>query len=63
MEYLLEIIVVAQCAVVLWLSYIIKYLDINLNTTMDAHNRLSDAFVALLDALDEDEYDDQSNLP
>ena len=58
MEYLLEIIVVAQCAVVLWLSYIIKYLDINLNTTMEAHNMLSDSFVALLDALDEDEYND-----
>ena len=58
MEHLLEIIIVMQCGVTLWLSYIIKYLDINLNTTMDAHNRLSDAFVALLDALDEDEYND-----
>ena len=58
MEYLLEIIIVMQCGVTLWLSYIIKYLDINLNTTMEAHNMLSDAFVALLDALDEDEYND-----
>ena len=55
MEYLLEIIVVAQCAVVLWLSHLINNIYENLEITMDAHNRLSDAFVALLDALNEED--------
>jgi len=55
MEYLLEIIVVMQCGVTLWLSHLINNIYKNLENTMDAHNMLSDAFVALLDALDEED--------
>ena len=55
MEYLLEIIVVMQCGVTLWLSHLINNIYKNLEITMDAHNRLSDAFVELLEALDEED--------
>lgn len=55
MEYLLEIIIVMQCGVTLWLSHLINNIYKNLENTMDAHNMLSDAFVALLDALDEED--------
>jgi hypothetical protein len=59
MEYLLEIIVVAQCAVVLWLSYTIRDLDTDLENVIDAHNRLSTAFVDIMTAItNEGEYDD-----
>jgi len=55
MEYLLEIIIVMQCGVTLWLSHLINNISENLENTMDAHDRLSDAFVALLNVLDEED--------
>jgi len=55
MEYLLESIIVMQCGVTLWLSQLINNIYKNLENTMDAHNRLSDAFVVLLDVLDEED--------
>ena len=63
MEYLLEIIVVAQCAVVLWLSYTIRDLDTDLENVINAHNKLSDSFIGILEAImrdveDGDEYND-----
>lgn len=55
MEYLLEIIIVMQCGVTLWLSHLINNIYEDLESTMDAHDRLSDAFDALLDILDEED--------
>lgn len=52
MEYLLEIIIIAQCAVTLWLSHTVGYLNKDLENVINSHNKLATAFVEILLAID-----------
>ena len=59
MEYLLEIIVVGQCMVLLWLFLNLEGAKENLDLVIDAHNEMADGFQELLEIMNEEHKDDK----
>ena len=53
MENVLEIVVLGQSFVLLWLSFDLGATKDNLDQVIDAHNRMADGFQDLLDMIDE----------
>jgi|TARA_R110000782_G_scaffold166375_2_gene258244 hypothetical protein len=55
MEYIPDIIDIVQSGLILWLSYVITTLYGDLDRTMTAHNGLADAFMVILEAIEEED--------
>lgn len=58
MEYLLEIIIVGQCMVLLWLFLNLEDAKENLDLVIYAHNEMADGFQELLEVMYEEHKDD-----
>ena len=59
MEYLLEIIIVGQCMVLLWLFLNLEEVRENLDLVIDAHNEMADGFQELLEIMYEEHKDEK----
>lgn len=55
MENVLEIVVLGQSFVLLWLSFDLGATKDNLDQVIDAHNKMADGFQNLLDMIDEED--------